>query len=86
MAPPVNPHPMTTRAKRGFRLSADKRTLSATSSLPLSLVPTSVRSALTDPSCHCAIKEEYDALITNNIWDLAPRLVGSNVVIDKWIF
>jgi hypothetical protein len=32
------------------------------------------------------MEEEYDALITNNTWDLVPRLVGSNVVIDKWIF
>jgi hypothetical protein len=68
VAPPVNPHPMTTRAKRGFRIPADKLSLSATSSstLSLSLVPTSVRAALTDLSWRRAMEEEYDALIANN--------------------
>jgi hypothetical protein len=36
MAPPANPHPMTTQAKRGFQLPADKLTLLATSSSLLS--------------------------------------------------
>jgi hypothetical protein len=77
---------MTTRAKRGFRIPADKLSLSATSSSTLSLVPTSVRAALTDPSWRRAMEEEYDALIANNTWELVPRPVGSNVVTGKWIF
>jgi hypothetical protein len=77
---------MTTQAKRGFRLSANKLTLLATSSSPFSPVPTSVRTALTDPSWHRAMEEEYDALITNNTWDLVPHPVGSNIITDKWIF
>jgi hypothetical protein len=82
----VNPHPMTMRVKRGFRLPADKLTLSATSSSPLSPVPSSIRATITDPSwCH-AMEEEYDNLITNNTCDLAPLPVGSNVIISKWIF
>jgi hypothetical protein len=32
------------------------------------------------------MEEEYDALITNNTWDLVPHPLGSNVVTDKWIF
>jgi hypothetical protein len=32
------------------------------------------------------MEEEYDALITNNTWDLVPRLVGSNIITGKWIF
>jgi hypothetical protein len=32
------------------------------------------------------MEEEYDALITKNTWDLIPHPVGSNVIIDKWIF
>jgi hypothetical protein len=32
------------------------------------------------------MEEEYDALITNNTWDLVPCLVGSNVVTGKSIF
>jgi hypothetical protein len=86
VAPPVNPHLMTTWVKRGFRLPADKLMLSATSSSPLSPVPTSIRAALTDPSWRHAIEAEYDDLITNNTWDLVPRPVGSNIITVKWIF
>jgi hypothetical protein len=60
--------------------------VSATSSLSLSLVPTSVCTALADPSwCH-AMEEEYDALLTNNTCYLVPHPIGSNVVTDKWFF
>jgi hypothetical protein len=86
MAPQVNPHPMTTRAKRGFWLPVDKLTLSGTPSSPLSLVPISVRATLADPSWRRAMEEEYDALITNNTWDLVPRPVCFNIVTGKWIF
>jgi hypothetical protein len=41
---------MIARAKWGFRLPADKLTLSVTSSSPLSSVPTFVHAALADPS------------------------------------
>jgi hypothetical protein len=72
--------------KRGFRLLADKLTLSPTSSSLPSPVPTSVHAALVDPSWRRAMEEEYDALITNNICDLVPHLIGSNIVTGKWIF
>jgi hypothetical protein len=72
--------------KWGFWLLADKLTLSATSSSPLSPVPTFICVALTDPSWCRAVEEEYDALITNTTWDLVPHPVRSNVVTDKWIF
>jgi hypothetical protein len=32
------------------------------------------------------MEEEYDALITNNTWDLVPHPVGSNFITGKWIF
>jgi hypothetical protein len=84
--PHVNHRPMTSRVKRGFRLPANKLTLLATSSSQLSLVHTFVLAALIDPSwCHI-MEEEYDALITNNTWDLVPHPVGSNVFTGKWIF
>jgi hypothetical protein len=86
VAHPVNPHPMTTWAKQGVWLPTDKLTLSAISSSPLSPVPTSVRAALADSSWHRAMEEEYDALITNNTWDLVPRPVGSNIITGKCIF
>jgi hypothetical protein len=86
VAPLVNPHPMTTRAKRGFWLPADRLTLSATSASTLSPVPSSVRAALVDPNWRRAMEEEFAAMIANNTWDLVPHPVGSNVVTGKWIF
>jgi hypothetical protein len=77
---------MTTQAKRGFRLLTDRLTLSATSALTLSPVPSSVCAALVDPNWRRAMEEEFAALIANNTWDLVPRPVGSNVITDKWIF
>jgi hypothetical protein len=50
VAPPVNPHPMTTQVKQCFHLLADKLTLSATLSPPLSLLLASVCATLADPS------------------------------------
>jgi hypothetical protein len=85
VAPPVNPHPLTTRAKRGFRLPADRLTLSVTSASTLSPVPSS-RAALVDPNWRRTMEEEFVALIANNTWDLVPRPVGSNIVTGKWIF
>jgi hypothetical protein len=85
MAPPVNPHLMTTRVKRGFRLPADRLTLSATSASTLSPVPSSVRATLVDPNWRRAMEEEFAALITNNTWDLVPRPVGSNVITESGI-
>jgi hypothetical protein len=86
VALPVNPHPMTTRTKRGFWLPADRLTLSATSTSTLSPVPSSICTALVDPNWRRAMEEEFAALITNNTWDLVPRPIGSNVVTGKWIF
>jgi uncharacterized membrane protein len=74
---------MTTWAKRGFRLLADRLTLSATSASTLSSVPSSIRAALIDPNWCRAMEEEFAALIANNSWDLVPRPVGSNVVTGK---
>jgi hypothetical protein len=67
------------------RLPTDRLTLSATSSSNLSLVPSSIRVALVDLNWHRAMEEEFVTLIANNTWDLVPRLVGSNVVTDKYV-
>jgi hypothetical protein len=83
MAPKVDPHLMTTWAKRGFWLPADKLMFSSNSSLLLSSVPTSFHVALADPPWCRAMEEENDALIINNTWHLVPHHVGSNFVTGK---
>jgi hypothetical protein len=30
--------------------------------------------------------EEYEALLSNSMWDLVPQPLGANVVTGKWIF
>jgi hypothetical protein len=74
---------MTMRAKRSFRLLADKLTLSATLASTLSPVPSSIRATLVDPNWRRAMEGEFAALIANNTWDLVPRPVGSNVITGK---
>jgi hypothetical protein len=32
------------------------------------------------------MEEEYEALLSNNTWDLVSRPPGANVVTSKWIF
>jgi hypothetical protein len=86
VAPSINLHPMTTRAKRGFRLSIDRLTLLATSAPTLSPVPSSVHAGLAALNWRRAMEEEFAALIANNTWDLVPYPVGSNIITDKWIF
>jgi hypothetical protein len=57
VAPLINPHPMTTRAKRGFQLPAERLTQSASSTSTLLLMPSSVRAALVDPNW-CRVMDE----------------------------
>jgi hypothetical protein len=77
---------MVTRRATRVTKPMDRLQLSvAAAPLTLSPVPTSVRSALTDPHwCHAM--EEYEALLSNSTWDLVPRPPVVNVVTDKWIF
>jgi hypothetical protein len=78
--PVVSLHPMTTRAKHGFRVPA---LFTVTS---LSPVPKMYRRGLADPVWRSAMLEEYDALLQNHTWDLVPRPRQANVVTGKWIF
>ncbi|RLM70082.1 uncharacterized protein C2845_PM17G07680 [Panicum miliaceum] len=76
----TNQHPMTTRAKLGFRVP------SLYLAAPLSPVPKTFRSALIDPNWRAAMEEEHAALLKNHTWDLVPRPPRANVVSGKWIF
>jgi hypothetical protein len=66
VAPPVNLHSMITRAKRGFRLLADRLTRLATSASIVSPVPSSVLAALIDLNWRRTMEEEFAVVITNN--------------------
>jgi hypothetical protein len=57
---------MITRAKRGFRLLADRLTRLATSASIVSPVPSSVLAALIDLNWRRTMEEEFAVVITNN--------------------
>jgi hypothetical protein len=77
---------MVTRHAAGVTKPVDRLQLSTAAAPPtLSPAPTSVHSALTDPHWHCTM-EEYEALLSNSMWDLVPRPPRANVITDKWIF
>jgi hypothetical protein len=54
--------------------------------LPLSLEPTSVTQALTDPQWRAAMSFELTALIRHDTWHLVPPLTGCNIIGCKWVF
>lgn len=74
---------MQTRAKRGFSIPQRRWNLNATTISPL---PTSYKSALLDTNWKLAMRDEFDALLANNTWDLVPKPSGANIVSGKWVF
>ena len=76
---------MRTCAKSGFRLPAKDR-LNLHASISPSSLPKSYKSALLDPNWAAAMKDEYDALLQNNTWQLVPRPSNTNIVSGKWVF
>lgn len=32
------------------------------------------------------MRDEFDALLANNTWDLVPKPSGANIVSGKWVF
>jgi hypothetical protein len=73
----VNNHPMTTRAKAGFRVPT------AFTTAAISPEPTSVRQGLADPLWRRAMEEEFQALVSNNTWELVPLPPGAHVITGK---
>jgi hypothetical protein len=52
----------------------------------LSPIPKTYKVALLDPRLATAMKDEYQALLQNQTWQLTPRPPGVNVVYGKWVF
>jgi hypothetical protein len=86
VTPLENPHWIITWGKTGFRVVPDRLILTATSSPPPSLIPSSARATLVDPHWHAAMEREYRALMSNGTWELVPQPQGSNVITGKWVF
>jgi transposase InsO family protein len=81
---PRHVHPMVMRHAAG---TLPPRVLAATTiDSQVSLVPSSVRTALLDPHWRQAMEEEYAALVANQTWDLVPRPPGTDVITGKWIW
>lgn len=49
-------------------------------------LPESIVATLSQTVCRTTIKEEYQALIKNQIWTLVPLPPGRHFVGYKWIF
>jgi hypothetical protein len=81
---PTNEHSMRTRAKSGFRLPQTRLNLHATPTI--SPLPKSYKSALLDPTWAAAMRDEFQALQSNQTWQLVPRPPNANVVSGKWVF
>jgi len=82
VANPTNTHPMVTRAKVGVH--KPKMYHVAVTSLPL--IPTSLKEAIASPVWLQAMREEYDALLSNKTWTLTPLPPGAPLVGCKWIY
>lgn len=80
-APPLNSHPMVTRSKNGIVKPKLKRTLLLTH-----INPTSVRQALATPHWFQAMKDEFQALLKNQTWDLVPASSARKPIGCKWVF
>ncbi|XP_062093309.1 uncharacterized mitochondrial protein AtMg00820-like [Humulus lupulus] len=57
-----------------------------TASIYTSTIPVNVQQALSSPEWLQAMKEEYQALFSNDTWELVPREPHMNTVANKWIF
>ncbi|KAL9238891.1 hypothetical protein vseg_013261 [Gypsophila vaccaria] len=78
-------HPYGTRASHNIFKPMTRLNLSAQLT-PLSSEPTTVKQTLADPNWFAAMTHQYNALLTNNTWELVPRTPNQNIVGCKWVF
>jgi hypothetical protein len=75
---------MHTRSKGG--IVVPKRHFNLSASVAISPIPSNYLTALKDLHWFNAMREEYNALMDQNMWCLVPKPAGANVVSGKWIF
>lgn len=52
----------------------------------ISLIPSNNKAALRDQNWNNAMKIEFNALLKQDAWDLAPRPTDTNIIHCHWIF
>lgn len=77
--PPLNNHPMVTRAKNG--ISKKKALLTQRPAEPCSY-----SQAAKDPNWYLAMEHEFHALKKNNTWCLVPVPSHGHVISCKWVY
>ncbi|KAI3693812.1 hypothetical protein L1987_76764 [Smallanthus sonchifolius] len=82
----MSSHPMQTRSQSGIFKPRQPLNLNTTTSPSISLLPKSHLTALTDPNWKYAMKNEYEALLANNTWELVPRPADAPVIRCMWLF
>lgn len=83
---------MITRAKNG--IFKPKHFVATTHSLPslsasssaLPSLPASTSAALVSPAWKSAMRDEFQALLDNQTWDLVPYTDDMKVITNKWVF
>jgi hypothetical protein len=75
-------HPMRTRGATDFW----QPKIYIATTLSLSPILKSARTALTDPHWRTTMEKEYSGPLSNNTWNLVPCPREANVVTGKWIF
>jgi histone deacetylase 1/2 len=79
-------HPMITRARNHITKPIQKLNLHATLTSSTPQEPTSITQAIKDPNWRNAMSAEYNALVSNDTWELVCPTTATNIVGCKWIF
>jgi len=74
---------MITRVKSGIQ---KPKVLLCLDTGIVGLKPTSFKQVVQDPKWQEAMTEEYNALLTNDTWELVPPQSGHNLVGCKWVY
>ena len=78
-----NVHPMQTRFKSGIVKPTPVLSLVTSSA---ESEPSSFKEALSRNQWKATMIDEFNALISNNTWELGPTSAAHNLVASKWVF